>query len=70
MRDDFHLDLVVAWLKQEGDLFAVKGAPLVVMACDVAIDPGNELSACEDVKACGVWSGIEMQVVEEVRRRG
>jgi hypothetical protein len=54
MRDHVEVYFVVARVKERGDLFAVKGPPLVMMACDGAIDVGCNFSACEDVEARGV----------------
>ncbi len=68
MRDDVDLNLVIARVEQEGDLFTVKCAPLIVMTRDMTIDVSNELSACEDMQARGDRLVREMQVIEKVRR--
>src|ERR1017187_5527573 len=70
MRDDIQFKLIVTWVKEGGDFFAVKGTPLVVMACDLTVYVGNELSACKDVKARRVGHGIEMKVVKKVPTGG
>lgn len=67
---DVEEDFVVAGVKEGGDLFAVEGSPLVVMAGDGAIDAGGEVSADEDVEAGGFGFGVEVEAVAELCGRG
>lgn len=63
---DVEEDFVVAGVKEGGNLFAVEGSPLVVMAGDGAVDASGEVSADEDVEAGGLRFCIEMKAVAEL----
>ena len=67
---DVEENFVVAGVEEGGDLFAVKGSPLVVMAGEGAVDAGGEVAANEDVEAGGDRRCVKMDAVAELRGSG
>ena len=70
VRDDVQLHFIVTGMKERSNLFAIKSAPFIVMACHFSIDRCGKFSAYQDMQARCLRLGIEMKNVTKMRRGG
>src|ERR1700761_3085062 len=60
------LDDVVSGMQKGSDLFAIEGAPVVVVAAFFSVDMSNELTAGVNVQAGRIGCGVEMEGIPEM----